>query len=630
MKSDLFKIALDVVYDKEMNFDAKSRSPSKPGLIKVANRSLAYAERHRGNWFKPEYDLEEISVAQDTDGYLFRAIKKKANRFLVSGFEIVGLNETYVSYIKQRIAEIESATSKPFAIMLAETAYDLIRFSNCMWVKSRNFKASSGKRRFLTTGREVDPVAGYFILPFETLYFKTKNNGEIKKILQETPTGESKEFFPHDVIHFYDNKKPGFAMGTPELLPVLDDIALLRRLEENVEELVESNLFPLFHYTVGSDDFPERYGPDGKKETEVVRDAIDYMPAGGVYVSDHRHKIQAVGSEGRALRIDGYLEYFKKRVFAGLGVSSVDMGEGDTANRATANVLSKSAIQDVEALQEIIRIFVEHSVFNELLLEGGFEFDPFDPMKRVSIKFGAVDKEVKVKLENQAIQLFSNKLITLTEARKRIGEPPIEEGQMDDTYFELFEKPLAELKSSIFGGGESENQAMPENQFGKKSGPNFDEKLEKHYTESLNLVESKLLEGLGDTNLSTDELLSLKNRISNDFKTEYLKVHKHLTDRLDLLKETDIKKTSVFNNIKWRFDSLLHRYSCKAYNYGVIVSAKESGLNSDLENLIGLEEAITTGHEACMEILDSSINMFDVNLDSIPPLVNSLPRGKNE
>ena len=407
MKSDLFKIALDVVYDKEMNFDAKSRSPSKPGLIKVANRSLAYAERHRGNWFKPEYDLEEISIAQDTDGYLFRAIKKKANRFLVSGFEIVGLNETYVSYIKQRIAEIESATSKPFAIMLAETAYDLIRFSNCMWVKSRNFKASSGKRRFLTTGREVDPVAGYFILPFETLYFKTKNNGEIKKILQETPTGESKEFFPHDVIHFYDNKKPGFAMGTPELLPVLDDIALLRRLEENVEELVESNLFPLFHYTVGSDEFPERYGPDGKKETEVVRDAIDYMPAGGVYVSDHRHKIQAVGSEGRALRIDGYLEYFKKRVFAGLGVSSVDMGEGDTANRATANVLSKSAIQDVEALQEIIRIFVEHSVFNELLLEGGFEFDPFDPMKRVSIKFGAVDKEVKVKLENQAITNLS-------------------------------------------------------------------------------------------------------------------------------------------------------------------------------------------------------------------------------
>ncbi len=398
MNLDLFKIALDVVYDKGSNKDAKANSPSRPGIVKVSNRGLHYAERHRGNWFKPEYDLQEISIAQDTDSYIYRAIKKKSNRFLVSGFEIVGLNPQYVAYIKKRIAEMELATGKPFSILLAETAYDLIRFCNCMWVKTRNVKASSGKMRMLPTGREVEPVAGYFILPFETLYFKTKANGDIKKVLQETPTGQSKEFFPHDLVHFYDNKKPGFAMGTPELLPVLDDIALLRRLEENVEELVESNLFPLFHYTVGSDDFPERYGPDGKKETEVVREAIDYMPAGGVYVSDHRHKITSIGSEGRALRIEGYLEYFKKRVFAGLGVSSVDMGEGDTANRATANVLSKSAIQDVEALQEVIKIFVEHSIFNELLLEGGFEFDPFDPMKKVSIKFGSVDKEQKIKL----------------------------------------------------------------------------------------------------------------------------------------------------------------------------------------------------------------------------------------
>ena len=67
------------------------------------------------------------------------------------------------------------------------------------------------------------------------------------------------------MIHIYMHKKPGFAMGTPEAAPVLDDIALLRRIEENVEELIESNLFPLFHYSVGSDEFPERYGPDGRR-----------------------------------------------------------------------------------------------------------------------------------------------------------------------------------------------------------------------------------------------------------------------------------------------------------------------------------------------------------------------------
>ena len=477
MKLQLLELALSVSAEKkEKSHKRNLLDVSRPGQIKkVKDRGLSYSERHRGTWFKPEYDLEEISVAQDTDSYIFRALKKKNNRFLISGFEIVGMNEEYVSYIKKRVSEVETAQNKPFSILLTETAADLGRFSNCMWVKARDPEVSSGKRRKLYTGKELDPVAAYFILPFETLYFKTKANGEIKKVMQETPSGETKEFFPHDIIHFYDNKKPGFTMGTPELLPVLQDVALLRRLEENVEELIESNLFPLFHYTVGTDEYPERYGPDGQKETEVVRRAIDYMPAGGVYVSDHRHKINAIGSQGRALQIQSYLDYFKKRVFSGLGVSSVDMGEGDTANRATANVLSKSAIQDVEALQEVVKQFVEFFVFKELLLEGGYEFDLHDPMKKVSIKFGSVDKEQQIKLENQATQLFNNNLLTRDEARKRISEKPFTETEEMDTNFELHQKPLAMLKAAMAAPDKkTENDAMPANQHGKNMAPNME------------------------------------------------------------------------------------------------------------------------------------------------------------
>lgn len=477
MKLQLLELALSAKDSKapiKMGFS----DANVPGIIKRAkDRTISYSERHRGNWFKPEYDLEEISIAQDTDSYIFRALKKKNNRFLISGFEIVGVNEEYVSYIKKRVSEIESAQNKPMLILLAETANDLSRFSNCMWVKVRDAQISSGKKRITYTGKELDPVAAYFVLPFETLYFKTKSNGDIKKVMQETPSGETKEFFPYDLIHFYDNKKPGFTMGTPELLPVLQDVALLRRLEENVEELIESNLFPLFHYTIGTDEYPERYGPDGMKETQVVRRAIDYMPAGGVYVSDHRHKITAIGSQGRALQIESYLDYFKKRVFSGLGVSSVDMGEGDTANRATANVLSKSAIQDVEALQETIKNFVEFYVFRELLMEGGYEFDLHDPMKRVSIKFGSVDKEQQIKLENQATQLFNNNLLTKNEARKRIGEKPFTEEDEMQTNFELHQKPLALLKG-VMGSPtpdkQVENTSMPENQHGKNMAPTIE------------------------------------------------------------------------------------------------------------------------------------------------------------
>lgn len=430
---------------KDMNKPLEIERLSGARVKKVNNRSMSYADRHRGNWFKPEYDLTELQIAQDVDSYVFKAIQKKVHRFMLAGWELVGNDSTTLNYVKKRIREIELVSGNPFDLLMKDLAHDLFRYSNCAWVKVRNREASTGRVRVIN-GKEIDPVAGYFLLPFETLWFKVKRNGEIKKIMQEVRnTGETKEFAPQDIVHFYTNKKPGFTMGTPELLPVLEDIALLRRLEENVENMIDANLHPLFHYKVGNDNHPERYGPDGIKESDLVRNTIEYMPSGGIFVSDHRHKIEAIGSEGKALSIHDYIDYFKKRVFAGLGVSPIDMGEGDTANRSTANTLSKIAIQDVEALQETVKVFVETYIINELLLEGGFQDALMDDNRRVQIKFGSVDKEEKSKEENQTIQLWTNNLINESEARKRLGEQPVE--NRDLSYYKLYQEPLALLKA---------------------------------------------------------------------------------------------------------------------------------------------------------------------------------------
>lgn len=456
---------------------------------KVNGRAMPYADRHRGNWFKPEYELTELQIAQDTDSFLFKAIQKKVHRFVLAGWEFVGNDKETVSYIKRRLREIETVSGQPFDLLMTNLAHDLIRYSNCAWVKVRNKDASTGEVRNYK-GKKLEPVAGYFILPFETLWFKIKRNGEIKKVLQEQPnTGETKEFFPEDVVHFYTNKKPGFTMGTPELLPVLEDIALLRRLEENIEQMIDANLHPLFHYTVGNDNMPERYGPDGVKESDLVRNTIEYMPSGGIFVSDHRHKIEAIGSEGKALKINEYLDYFKKRVYTGLGVSAIDMGEGDSANRSTANTLSKIAIQDVEALQSAVKTFIQSYIINELLIEGGYEEAIYDEDRYVQIKFGSVDKEEKSKEENQTIQLWLNKLISQKEARKRIGERPVGKEFVEDNYYKLYEEKLVLLKLGLKAEKESgekklsENIARPENQHGKREAPKFN-------SDAVNLLES--------------------------------------------------------------------------------------------------------------------------------------------
>lgn len=432
-----------------------TRNMSPPLPLRVEPKNISYTARHRGTWFKPEYDFEEIQIAQDTDSYFFRSVQKKVNKVIVAGLDFVGNDPDSVDYIRQRVAEMSYSTNIPFEHLIWATFHDLFRFSNCMWAKVRDEEASSGDPVKLANEQIVLPIAGYFILPFETLEFKTKVNGELKKVLQRADQRE-REWAPRDVVHFYVNRKPGFLVGTPEVLPALDDIALLRRIEENVEDLIETNLFPVFHYKIGTDAIPERYGPDGTKESDVVRRTVQYMPAGGIYVSDHRHVIEAIGSEGRALRIEAYLSYFKSRALAGLGTSALDMGEGDTSNKSTASAMSKGMLMDIEAMTKIVKTFIEFHVISELLIEGGF--DPLDPEVMVYAKFGVIDKDERRADENQQIQLFHGNLRTVDEVRRALGDEPWTEEHLDRSHYKMFEEPLALLK--VMGPGTAASDTL--------------------------------------------------------------------------------------------------------------------------------------------------------------------------
>lgn len=464
--SDLIDITVKKLRSKRMAREKQTLLEDKvsstplgvKNLKKVRDKTLSYTSTHRGTWFSPEYDFDELQIAQDTDSYFSRSIQKKVNKLLCAGFEFTGNNTETVDYIRRRFGEFSMSTRMPSTIFMAQLYADLFRFSNCMVVKARNNAASSGERRKDLSGVTIEPVAGLFILPFETLRFKTKANGELKKVLQRMPDGQMKEFFPRDLVHFYTNKKPGFAVGTPELWPALDDIQLLRRIEENVEELIETNLFPVFHYRVGSDAMPERMTPQGERESDIVKRTVEYMPAAGVYVSDHRHEITAVGSEGRALRIDFYLTYFKNRVFAALGTSPVDMGEGQNANKSTASTMSKAMMMDVEAMSCVIKAFFDFYIINELLLEGGY--DPLNPEHKVAIEFGVIDKEEKRAQENHVVQTFHGNVRDMNEVRKMLGERPWQDEQIDQTHYKMYEEPLALVKS--MGPGSAAGSVLAE------------------------------------------------------------------------------------------------------------------------------------------------------------------------
>jgi hypothetical protein len=411
-------------------------------IPRIKNPVLSFKLRPGSDEFEqPEYNMAEIGRIEDVEAYVQSAFAQKEGLMFKEGWEVVGKDLQTIKYIKQRFEQFSAATGHPFSGVLRGIGEDLIRYSNAFLVKVRKPEASGGgPRRVPGKAKPLDPVAGYFTMPVSTVRFKRDDNGKILKYRQQLPSGRYIDFNPDDVIHIYFRRKKGFLIGTPSLIPVKDDIRALRRIEENIEMLIYQCLFPLYHYKVGEKDAPAREYADGTREVDVVKQEVELIPAEGMIVTPERHEIKAVGAEGRALRAEGYLNHFKQRIFAGLGVSAVDMGEGDTANRSTADNMSRNMIDNVKHYQRTWEMFINEYVIKELLLESTFK-NPIDDEGLVYLKFNEIDVEAKIKVEAHAITGFTGHAITHAELRRTYGKEPLTEEQWDDTFWKRIEEP---------------------------------------------------------------------------------------------------------------------------------------------------------------------------------------------
>ncbi len=435
-------------------------------ILPVKNPGLNYHSARflgRGQFIDAEYNLSEIGRIEDTDSYVRQAFNKKVALMFKEGWDLVGSNPKTIRYIRQRLIQIAQASTTPSLQLLREIGSGLVRKSNVFILKVRNTDSSGGRVRNLPGSQsEIKPVAAYFLLPAETMQFQLEGN---KVVLwrQKMPDGTYKDYNPKDIIHFHYDRKEGFVFGTPTLIPVVDDIRALRKIEENIELLVYQHLFPIFQWKVGTPEAPAGITEGGEREVDIIRREIQFMPSEGGLVTTERHEIRAIGAEGRALKADGYLSHFKNRVISGLGISAVDLGEGNTANRATADNMSRNLIDSVKDFQQVMELFVNEFIINELLLESTFGEQVLETENRVWIKFKEIDIDAQIKKEAHMADQFAKDLVTHDEARIKIGYEPIqvptgEEGASEEyleqkypawykTRFKLFAEPLALIQS---------------------------------------------------------------------------------------------------------------------------------------------------------------------------------------
>lgn len=361
----------------------------------------------------PTHDLSEIKNAADADSYINIAVQKYSQLIFKAGYNIVSDNDTAAEYIRSRLRMMSFTTGTPMDITFQEIARDLVEYSNAFLIKSRVDASQLGGIQAQGV-LDTLPVGGYFHVDPTTITIKRDKNGTIKQYQQESGNNK-KTFKPADVVHFFVDREGGDAFGTPRLSSALEDVKLLRKIEGNVLDLIYRFAIPIYQMKVG---LPQTGMMATDKEISDAQKEIEKMASDGIIVTNERTEFNSVGAEGQALDATGYLSYFENRVFSALNLSQAMMGRGGA--KQDADSMEEQVHDLVKFYQRIFEVFVESGIFNELLLEGGY--NPIvNEQDIVKFQFNEISLDTKVKMESHAMNQFQGAAITFEEMRQQLG-----------------------------------------------------------------------------------------------------------------------------------------------------------------------------------------------------------------
>ena len=439
--------------------------------VLVKKIGLRFGDITSKDFEDPEYELEMLKIAYDSDSYIRQGVDKYVDQIFKEGFDFFGKDPLVVDYIKARLAFMTETTGTPTEQFLIDIAEDIVKYANCIIAKARLSDQSQLPPGVKATGLNgASPIVGYFCLNPSTIKGKRDKNGMVLGWQQEVdgadkPVNLTKE----DIVHMYYKREKGNLFGTSFLIPVIEDVKALRQAEENVLKMMFRHIYPMYHVIVGTEDMP---GTDG--EITQAQNAMNNMDVDGGIVTSNRVSIKPIASD-QVINAEPFLKYLEQRVFTGLGVPAVMFGRGDTSNRSTSDSMASEMSDRISAIQTVIENFFNDKILRELLMEGGY--DPvLNPEHAVEFRFKENDMDRKIKSETHAVYLYEHNSITEDEMRSYLGKDPITDRS------KMFQTLITQENAKATGSAETSkekepgtketnNKQKPTNQSGTKTSP---------------------------------------------------------------------------------------------------------------------------------------------------------------
>jgi len=437
-------------------------------------------------YYNSGYDLAEIGRAVDVEPYINQSIRKHREQIMKSGFSVFCEDDEIKDYLNRRLFEMFLVSGVTTEQWLREFVTNLVTYGTAFLVVKRDPSRANGQAIRMHS-KTLDPIAALFPLDPTSVSVHINDLGYPTKWQQriENATNSQTEllFDADDVIVATIDKKTGFIFGTPYILPVLDDVRTLRRLEELSELLAQRNTFPQIHYKVGTDEFPAQVFDDGSDEISVVRAMVESLSREGGLVTSHRIGAEIIGGERQTLDLIPYIQYFESRVLGGLRLSEVDLGRG-SSSRASAVTVSQGLQDSARDFQSVISDVLTNYLLVPLALEGGFDLIPGENIPRW--EFEEMDEDMDRAFQAHGADIYLAGGITHEEFRRDyLGKKPISEEEKQLLHPEMAhqrnmemqrmageqaaQKAVAKSSSTPAIKNKISNRTRPANQFGSKS-----------------------------------------------------------------------------------------------------------------------------------------------------------------
>ncbi|MFA4987562.1 MAG: hypothetical protein WC712_13350 [Candidatus Brocadiia bacterium] len=453
--------------------------PIQKGKLQMVRKiGLSYAPRQsfgteRTKIFEaPLFNLTEVRVAYEVDSFVRRAVDRHIDVFMKEGYAIKGSPKS-VEYLRRRFLMMAMMTGKPTSVFMSECVSDYVKYHNVFLVKGR-FKDGEGIPGMRLRGvTDKHPISAYFKVAAPTISVARERVGNevvgwmqtVDGPLPKMRTAPSKVSYlnntspsyyliePKNMIHMYKAREEGEIFGAPFILPAIQDVKTLREVEEYVVELVYLFSNPIVEWLVGSKEKPGEEADLADAEARAREGGV-----AGIYILPGDQEISVKGAPPGVAAID-YLKYFESRVFTGLGTSETQMGRGNTANRSTAGNMTNEFFDRIRGYHRDFESFFTECVIFEMLLEGGF--DPFDEDETAWLEFFDPDAAAQMERENQAVQMFTNYLIDIDEAREKAGYDPWDDKTQNERgYYQRIKMPLAIIQAVDEPYTDAAKQAM--------------------------------------------------------------------------------------------------------------------------------------------------------------------------